>query len=124
MTPQPLNPETAARSLTHLPSALFVGCVCDPLKEEVTALAEDLDPQLARVQLDLARTLELCHAENEPSAGRLKEDVDAVRSEGLRRAGENRSVPRRTAPLQHSCGPWKVVLHRDNLEFHSSSWTR
>lgn len=82
MAPDPHAPEDIARAVAALPAALFVGSVSGPLNAEATTLASELDPKLADIQEDIAATLELCHAGNEPSVGRLKEDVEEVRAGG------------------------------------------
>ncbi|CAM9292881.1 unnamed protein product [Ascophyllum nodosum] len=75
-----INAESVARAVAALPAALFVGDVSGPLNEEVTVLADKLDPKLEEIKADMDATLELCHHGNEPSAGRLKDNIDAVRT--------------------------------------------
>lgn len=82
MAPDPLAPESIARAVAALPVSLFIGSVSLPLNAEVTTLASELDPKITDIQAQIAATLELCHPGNEPSAGRLKDDVDDLRAGG------------------------------------------
>lgn len=82
MAPEPLSADGIARAVSSLPTALFVGDVSGPLNAEATTLSQQLDPKLNEIRAEIAATLELCHAGNEPSAGALKEDVEALRLGG------------------------------------------
>lgn len=80
MAPESIPPEGVARAISALPTALFIGDVSGPLNAEAATLSEELDPKFSAIQADIAATLELCHAGNEPVVGRLKEDVESLRS--------------------------------------------
>lgn len=82
MAPDVLAPESIARAVAALPASLFVGSVSLPLNAEATTLASQLDPKIADIQGNIAATLELCHSGNEPSGGRLKDDVEELRAGG------------------------------------------
>lgn len=82
MAPEPVAAEGIARAISSLPAALYVGDVSGPLNAEATKLAQRLDRKIAEIQTDISASLELCHPGNEPSAGRLKDDMEALRSGG------------------------------------------
>ena len=46
-----INAESVARAVAALPAALFVGDVSGPLNEEVTVLADKLDPKLEEIKV-------------------------------------------------------------------------